>query len=252
MNLPEQVKVYGGKDSRVNAVIVLGEKGTVVVDTHVTLEDGQAVRQMAEQASGSRPILAVALTHEHFDHIAGNQYFDCNIISSQACRDEIMASREGLNRRIQGLTVTPPNIAYEGNLLFSLGDLTLEMRHEGGHCKGESSIFIPELSTLIAGDLVFHGRAPFVGAADFPQWITALTRLYAMDPEIVIPGHGQPGTKNILLEQRTWLESFMDATLSCKRRGMSPDEACAHVLTTMNLPSERRDMFAVAVNRLFS
>lgn len=252
MNLPEQVKVYGGKDSRVNAVIVLGEKGTVVVDTHVTLEDGQAVKQMAVESSGSRPVLAVVITHEHSDHIAGNQYFDCNIISSRACRDEIIASRESLNRRIEGLSVTPPNIAYEEKLLFSLGDLTLEMRHEGGHCKGESSIFIPELNTLITGDLVFNGREPYVGSADFPQWITALSRLYAMDPEIVIPGHGQIGTKSILVEQRAWLESFMDATLTCKRLGMTPDEACAHILTSMNLSAQRRDVFAAAVNRLYS
>ncbi len=251
MNLPEQVRVYGGKDNRVNAVIVTGEKGTVVVDTHVTLEDGQAIRQMADQVSGPRPLLALAITHEHFDHIAGNQFFNCNIISSEACRYEIIESREGLNKRMPGLSVTPPNIAYKETLLLSLGDLTMHMKHEGGHCPGESSIFIPELGTLISGDLVFNGRPPFVAVADFPQWITALTRLYAMDPEIVIPGHGQPGPKSILIEQRAWLENFMETTLSCRHRGLTPEEACAQVLSSLSLPPERREMFLVAVNRLY-
>ena len=242
MNLPEQVKVYGGSNNRVNSVIVVGDRGTVVVDTHVTLEDGRAVKQMAEELSGRKPVLAVALTHEHFDHIAGNQFFDCGIVSSRACRDEILASRAGLNTRVPGLVVTAPNVAFETELLFSLDDLNLRMRHEGGHCKGESSIFIPEISTLLTGDLVFVGRPPFVASADIPQWITALTRLYGMDPEVVIPGHGEPGNKSILLTQRAWLETFMETTLACKRKSMSRDEACTNVMTTLGLPSERREV----------
>ncbi len=249
MNLPDRIKVYGGAQNRVNAVVALGGNETAVIDTHVTLEDGLAVKRLAEESS-DRPIV-VAITHEHFDHIAGNQHFSCNIISTQAARAEIVKSREGLNQRLQGLNVTPPNIGFTAECELSLGDLTLVMKHEGGHCKGECSIFIPEVGTLVTGDLVFNGRAPFVAGGNIPEWITALTRLYAMDPEVVIPGHGEPGAKSILIEQRTWLEQFLDGVLSSKRRGMSAEEACAQVMSAMSLAQDRKQVFQVAVNRLY-
>jgi cyclase len=250
VNLPDQIKVFMGAQNRVNSAVVLGENGTVVIDTQVTLEDGRAVKRLAEESS-NRPIVAVVITHEHFDHIAGNQYFSCNIISTQAARADIVRSREGLNQRVQGLNATPPNIGYTEGCELSLGDLTLVMKHEGGHCKGESSIFVPETSTLVTGDLVFNGRIPFVGGGDIPQWISALTRLYALDPELVIPGHGEMGTKAILLEQRGWLEQFMDGVLSSKRRGLGAEEACLQVMSAMNLAQDRKQMLQVAVNRLY-
>jgi glyoxylase-like metal-dependent hydrolase (beta-lactamase superfamily II) len=47
---------------------------------------------------------------------------------------------------------------------------------------------------LFAGDLVFRGRIPFVGQADSRQWIAALEGLLALDPGIVVPGHGPAST----------------------------------------------------------
>ena len=251
MDLPEKVRIFSGPQNRVNSVVILGKEGTVVVDTQVTLEDGQAVKRLAEESS-TKPIVAVVITHEHFDHIAGNQHFACSIISTREARDEIEKSKDTVSQWIPGLKVTPPNIAFDSKCALHLGDLTLNMRAEGGHCRGECSIFISEMSTLITGDLVFNGRTPFIGSADIPQWIAALTGLYALDPELVIPGHGEPGGKEILLKQREWLERFMDGALSSKRKGLDASEACAQVLEAMGLPADRKQMVQAAVDKLYS
>lgn len=251
MDLPDRLKVFGGKDNRVNSVIVLGKEGTVVIDTLVTLEDGKALKQMADELSAGKPIVAVAITHEHFDHIAGNQFFGCNIVSSEETRDDVAASREELNKRIPGLVATAPNVAFRHECRIHLGDLTLEMEHQGGHCPGESSIKIPELGVLIPGDLVFHGRTPFVAMANIPQWVTALTRLHADNPEYVIPGHGEPGPKGILLEQRSWLESFMDNVLTSKSKSLPADDAATQVMTAMNIGQDRKQMILAGVKNLY-
>jgi glyoxylase-like metal-dependent hydrolase (beta-lactamase superfamily II) len=43
---------------------------------------------------------------------------------------------------------------------------------------------------LLAGDIVFRGRVPFVGQADSGRWIEALDRLLAFDARVIVPGHG--------------------------------------------------------------
>lgn len=84
----DRIHCFSGKEGRINSVIVRGQRGTVVVDTQVTLEDGEELRRVAESMSGARPILYVLITHEHFDHIAGNQFLTCDIISSRKARDD--------------------------------------------------------------------------------------------------------------------------------------------------------------------
>jgi len=42
---------------------------------------------------------------------------------------------------------------------------------------------------LLAGDLYFSGRIPFVGQADSRAWLAAMDKI-APPPAMVIPGHG--------------------------------------------------------------
>jgi len=251
VELPDRIRCFS--KGRVNSAIVLGRRGTAVVDTQVTLDDGRELKQDAESLSGGRPILYVAITHEHFDHIAGNQFFQCEIVSSRKAAQEILAMMDSESGREleAGLRLTLPTVTFEGSCEISLGDLTLEMRHYGGHCPGESIVYIPEIRTLVAGDLVFNGSHPYVGGADISRWISALTELYLLSPEFVIPGHGLPGTKRILAEQRAYLESFRDDVMDAKARGVPAEEAAREFCVSHGVPERRQDGFLRAVQRLY-
>lgn len=244
----DRIHCFSGKEGRVNSVIVRGQRGTVVVDTQVTLDDGEELRRVADSMSGARPILYVLITHEHFDHIAGNQFFTCDIISSRKARDEILR----MGRTAAGFILTPPTLAFEILCEISMGDLTLVMRHHGGHCPGESSVFIPETGTLIAGDLVFQGRDPFVGSADVVEWVNALSELYMLMPEVVIPGHGSPSGRELLIEQRTYLEKFYEEIVRAKSESIPPDEAWLRYCEARCIPSQRRDGFLAAVKKIYA
>ena len=43
---------------------------------------------------------------------------------------------------------------------------------------------------LFAGDLMFAGRVPFVGNADSNGWLAAIDKMIALQPAVVVPGHG--------------------------------------------------------------
>ncbi len=249
MMLPDFLKVYGDGGSRVNAAAIVGERGAVVVDTHVTLEDGKALKEMAVRVSGGRPILAVVLTHEHFDHIVGNQFFDCPIVSTAAARQSIVAL--SADRLPEGLVLTPPTETFTGEMYLYLGDMTLELRSDGGHCPGELSVFIPEHGVLFTGDNVFNGRTPYIADADIPKWLEVLTRLHAMGPEVVIPGHGPIGGKEILIQQRDWLEAFLDLAQDCLRKGIGVEEAADKVIANLSAEPARKQVIAMGIRNIY-
>lgn len=248
LNLPESIQIYS-PGGRVNSVLIRGRRGTIVVDTQMTLEEGQGLKEKALQHARGGPILYVVNTHEHIDHIGSNQLFDVDIIATEAARIGVLATSRSSYPEA-GFVPTPPTLTFKKELSIYLGDLTLLLKHTGGHCLGECIIYIPEVRTLITGDLVFRDRAPWVGNADIVKWIEVLSSLYGLNPEIVIPGHGEPTDKSVLIEQRMWLESFMDKVYAARKAGLDAKNTCAQVMKEMNLPEERKDVFLAAVQRL--
>jgi glyoxylase-like metal-dependent hydrolase (beta-lactamase superfamily II) len=51
-------------------------------------------------------------------------------------------------------------------------------------------MFVDEDAVLFTGDLVFKGRVPFIGEADSKRWLDTLDKLIALQPRILVPGHG--------------------------------------------------------------
>jgi glyoxylase-like metal-dependent hydrolase (beta-lactamase superfamily II) len=58
------------------------------------------------------------------------------------------------------------------------------------HTTEDLVVYLPGAGVLLAGDIVFRGRVPFVGQADSGRWIEALDRLLAFDTRVIVPGHG--------------------------------------------------------------
>ena len=151
----------------VNSSIVTFDTGEVIViDSSVTEEQG---RQVKEEAEKRGPIAYLINTHEHGDHLAGNKFFTCPKISSASARDNIL--------RMANLDpATVPTITFSDKMTLHLGE-PVELVHMGGHCPGVAVIYLPERKLLFTGDLVFNGRMPYMGVADFPVWIAALKEL---------------------------------------------------------------------------
>ena len=60
----------------------------------------------------------------------------------------------------------------------------------GAHSPEDLMMYVEEDRLLFAGDLIFAGRVPFVGNADSGGWLKAMDRMIALQPAVVVPGHG--------------------------------------------------------------
>lgn len=206
-----QFKVYTDANGTVNSTIIpIGEHGVVVVDTQATVAGG---KEVLEQLDGE--LLFLFNTHEHHDHIGGNSLFGCRIISSTATREAMLE-----NDISEGL----PNCHFNHQLHMHIGGEDIRLQHFGGHCPGASVMYMPRKKMLLTGDLVFNGRAPWMGQADFPVWIAALRELATWDVETVVPGHGPVGGRELLQQQQTMLESFVADIQEWRAAGGNEDQ----------------------------
>ena len=187
-----------------NAGFVVTPAGVVVIDTLGSPSLAQAMVKRI-RAVTQVPIRRVILSHYHADHYYGMQVFQelgaevwaheaaKGVTGTEAARLRFEQRKEILGRWINDRTqrFPEPDLWLAGDTDFELGGLHFHIRHVGpAHSPEDLVLFVAEDSVLYAGDLIFKGRVPFVGDADSRQWLTALDRLIAFKPRLLVPGHG--------------------------------------------------------------
>lgn len=216
----------------VNSSVVATDEGVLVIDTSV---NDQTAQKLHDEAVRQGEVLYVINTHEHGDHLAGNHLFSSPIISSAAAREQMAIGAGAL-----------PTLAFSQQLDLYLGEPVV-LKHFGGHCPGEAVVYFPERKLLFTGDLVFAGRMPYMGEADFNQWLGALSQLESWEVKTVVPGHGPQGGIELLTRQRQWLEDFIAQVRNWKQEGVQPAGMLERVLERHEVPERWHPMVNKAI-----
>jgi glyoxylase-like metal-dependent hydrolase (beta-lactamase superfamily II) len=182
----------------------------VVTDDRVVVLDALGSPALAEELIAEirrvtpLPVKQVIVSHYHADHIYGLQVFKAlgaEVIAHQLARDyltsdtarlRLKASREELFPWVDETTrLVSADRWLEGDTTLTLGGTEFRIVHAGpAHTPEDLIVYLPQRKVLLAGDLVFRARVPFVGQADSGAWIKALDRLLAFDTDVIVPGHG--------------------------------------------------------------
>jgi glyoxylase-like metal-dependent hydrolase (beta-lactamase superfamily II) len=223
----------------VNAYMIEGEDGVVVVDGTLTVAGGRGLRASIE-ATG-KPLAGVLVTHAHPDHYGGLAELPEAPIYALAGVDQVIrrddAAKEQILRPMFGdewprRRVFPNGTVSDGEQL-TLAGLTFTARDLG---PGES----PHDGLWVLGDDVFSGDQfyghmhAYLADGFHEQWLANLARLRRELPAAarLHPGHG--GTAG--LEMLDWQEAYIRTFLDAVRAGGSNAEVIA-AMTTF-LPSD--------------
>lgn len=206
--------VHGaGVDS--NTTFIVTPDGVVVIDTRSTPQEALRIKEEIRKHT-DLPILYTINTHYHGDHTFGNQVFKDGkvIIAHKNVRSRLIDSgKEHLDffktfnlPGMDEVEITLPNMTYENTMELYPGGYHLQLIHRGrGHTDGDTVVYIEELKTVIAGDLVFSGKIPYLGDAYVDEWIESLVYLQGLNNEVVIPGHGEVGGKPLIIGMKHYL-----------------------------------------------
>lgn len=109
---------------------------------------------------------------------------------------QILAGMERYNRdKAEGTTLVAPTITFDDTYAVEMGDMRIEVLYLGpAHSPGDISVWLPDESLVIAGDMAFHERLlPIFEHTYTADWLeTWDTRFEALGATYVIPGHGHP------------------------------------------------------------
>ena len=248
-----------------NVIGVRTDDGLVVVDTGSPLTGAANAGLLREWVEGRgdryRPHTLI-YTHGHIDHCMGARAIEgdarAQVVAHRAIlerfdRYRLTAGYNGaINRRqfrLPGFEWPTdfryPDVTYEKSLELTVGGVRFSLKHARGETDDHTWVWLPDRKVLCTGDL-FIWAAPNCGNPQkvqrYPrEWATALRTMAALEPELLLPGHGLPivgadRVRRALSETAELLETLVEQTLHWMNEGAPLDvvvervQAPAHLL----------------------
>lgn len=207
-----------------NSVLLLGGPATVI-DTMLLPEMAGSIVAALDRR-GRRAELVVN-THIHTDHIGGNSLFgDVPILAHPrtAAGMRKMIGEPGLPallakvmpafaERLADWDSVAARPVPPAGIESALPEGARVIEFTDAHSAADLVVWLPAQQVLVTGDLCFSGVTPLAVHGRVGRWRTALDRLIALRPEVVLPGHGRPAGIGALHD----LADYFDRVLAAAR-----------------------------------
>ena len=237
--IKEGIYVYAAKPGESNCSIILTQDGVVLIDSGNNPPDSHAVLKAVKQLT-SQPVGFLINTEPHADHTTGHFVFSPPAIiiahegATESMRkaydpkrnEKLMAVSAEMREAFQGYRMITPHIEYRQKMTLHMGDRTLELLYlKNVHSEADTAIWLPKERVLFSAASVgvkrFNNLRPFVS---IPDTLDAIKMMRGLNPEIVVAGHGAPGTIKILDDMERYYGLLVERVGEMVRQGKSLEQ----------------------------
>jgi len=234
--IKDGIYVYAAKPTDSNAGIILTEGGPVLIDSGHNPPDSLAVNKAVKQLT-LQPIRFLINTEPHNDHTTGHFIFSppAVIIAHEgatesmkkgynpARNEKLMADYPDMRESFKGFKMITPHIEYREKMTLNMGERTFELYYlKNVHSEADTAIWLPKervlFSAAVAGVNRFSNLRSFVQIEDM---LSAMKMMKALNPEIVVPGHGAPGTTKIFDDSIQYYTLLLERVGKMAKEGKS-------------------------------
>jgi len=233
------IYVYTGQLNDANVTIIQTQEGIVLIDTGHTPKDSHVVMAALKKLT-SQPVRFIIHTEPHGDHILGDFIFSPPAIviahdgASASMKKNItpediakrMAVSPEMREAYKGFRLVTPHVEYRDKMTLNLGERTFELYYlKNVHSEADTAIWLPKERMVFTAASVrvksFGSHRPFV---TIPDTLSGIKMMRALNPEVVVPGHGDPGGAKILEDMERYYNLLMDGVGKMVKAGKSLDD----------------------------
>lgn len=210
--------------------IITGE-GVIVINGGAAYVLAEALHQEIRSIT-DEPVVLVINENGQGHAVLGNSYWSEQGVPILAHEDAAHEVEErgdqilqGMRRynqdKAEGTFIALPTETFSDKKIIEMGRFKIEVLYLGpAHGPGDTQVWLPDQSLVIAGDMAFHERMlPIFEDTDTAAWIETWEQGFeALNATYVIPGHGHPTnmdqvrryTRDYLVYLRSKIQDHID------------------------------------------
>lgn len=247
-------RTYDNEALNANIGLVVTPQGAVLIDSGASFQGARQIAEAARRVT-PQPIKWVINTGGQDHRWLGNGYFKAqgaeimahaNAEADMKARgpEHLSVNAAVLKEKMAGTEIVlPTRWLKDADTTLNLGGTTLQVVHrQGGHTPGDSMVWLPSSGVVFTGDVVYVDRIlGLISVSKTKTWVASFQALEALNPKIVVPGHGkvthlaqaQKDTGQLLIALRAAMgkavEAGTDISVAVKSFDAAPYKHLKHV-----------------------
>jgi cyclase len=239
--LADGVYAFVGENYNSNAGIVLTQDGVVLIDSGHNPVESRKLMEVVKKLT-PMPVRLLIDTEPHPDHTTGHFVFSppATIVAAAGAGDSMRAREKESPQRIQqmaasspamktaleGYKFVPPHVEYQQRASLTVGERTIELYYmRGVHSEADTAVWLPKERVVFSASGIVNNQInilrPFV---TIPDILAAAKLMKGLNPEHVVPGHGQPGTVKIFEDTEKYYALLIERVEKAVKEGKSLDD----------------------------
>lgn len=247
-------RTYENEALNANLGLVVTPAGALLIDSGASFQGARQIADAAKQVT-QQPIQWVINTGGQDHRWLGNGFFKAQGAEIMAHADaeadmkargpeHLKANAPVLKEKMDGTEmVLPSRWLKDADTSLDLGGVAVQVVHrQGGHTPGDSMVWLPQSGVVFTGDVVYVDRILGLHPVSKTRtWVRSFEALEALNPRVVVPGHGnvttlaqaQKDTGNLLRALRAHMgkavEAGTDLSSAVKSFDATPYQHLKHV-----------------------
>lgn len=221
-----------------NVGIIVGSKGTLVVDTGLGARNGEAImREVTKVRKGGDLYLAV--THFHPEHDLGAGGFPANTKMVRSRDQQADIDEFGLETSKRFASFSPDTAEllkgaefrkadqfFDKELTLDLGGARVRLMAMGpNHTRGDIAFWVEPDNVLLSGDIVMTTMPGFSSPySKLSVWLQSLNRFEQLKPVRIVPSHGPIGDASMIARWKTLMTTVQARATELKKQGRTVDD----------------------------
>ncbi len=213
LEVQDNIFMIRGVKNSSHSYVIKGIRGNILIDSGIDSNFHYLQSKLIQLGLKVRDIDIVINTHEHFDHIGANRYFQehATIAAHRFAANKISLNDRYVTMYESGDLNTLPlhvHLWQESKSRFDVGNYVLDIIHTPGHTSGSICIYEPVKKFLFTGDMLFAGGvlSHISESGSVGDYINSLMSLNTRQIQEIYPGHGDI-SKNPAEDLRMAIES---------------------------------------------
>jgi glyoxylase-like metal-dependent hydrolase (beta-lactamase superfamily II) len=200
-------RTYENEGINANIGLVVTPAGALLIDSGASYQGARQIAEAVKKVT-PQPIKWVINTGGQDHRWLGNGYFKdqgaeimahANAQADMQARgpEHLRGLAPVLKEKLDGTElVLPARWLTDANTRLEFGGVVVEVVHRrGGHTPGDSMVWLPQSGVVFTGDVVYVDRILGLHPVSKTKtWVESFEALEALNPKVVVPGHGRVTT----------------------------------------------------------